>query len=274
MRNRLLLVVVPTAIVATGAALYVPSDTRAHNVIARSDMRPSPAGAAELFSHIRNDDHHGDGFRVERVIGDDGQTRLIVYFKGQDTTPGRGLGLGRSIGVSTGLIGVDAAAVDAIDRALADCPKGQASEVMLVGLSQGGMDAQNIAASHRYRVDTLVTFGSPIVRLDDPAIATVHIRAGGDPVPIAGEAGRAVSTAALGGLLPPVGLLRSTISAIRIALLPTIFAYDPHDGTGMHVHENDYPAAARAFDRSDGPEFAGVRAHIATFHGAATVIVD
>ena len=31
---------------------------------------------------------------------------------------------------------------------------------MLVGFSQGGMDAQNIAASGRYDVTSVVTFGS------------------------------------------------------------------------------------------------------------------
>jgi len=271
------LLVASVAVVGAVTALMGTGDTQVHNVIDRSGAstvtRPAPTGAAGLFANIRNDDHHGDGFRIERVLGPDGQTRLIVYFKGQDTTPGRDLG--RSIGVSTGLIGADTDALRAIDGALADCPQARASEVMLVGLSQGGMDAQNIAALHRYRVAALVTFGSPIVRFDDPGIATVHIRATGDPVPIAGQAARAMVTAILGGLaLPMAGALRSVATAVRIALQPTVFTYDPHDGVGMHVHENDYPAAARDFDRSDAPGFAAAKEHFAKFHGTETVIVD
>lgn len=48
-----------------------------------------------------------------------------------------------------------------IDAALAKAP---GASIMLVGFSQGGMDAQNIAASGRYDVTSVVTFGSPIVQ--------------------------------------------------------------------------------------------------------------
>ena len=61
---------------------------------------------------------------------------------------------------------------------------------------------------------------------------------------------------------------------MRIARLPTVFSYDPRDGVGMHVHEDDYPAAAQAFDRSDDPQFVGVKAQMAKFGGPAAVIVD
>lgn len=55
-----------------------------------------PHGAAELLSHVENDrvddqgnelesKESGDGLRIERVLGPDGQTRAIVYFKGQDS---------------------------------------------------------------------------------------------------------------------------------------------------------------------------------------------
>jgi pimeloyl-ACP methyl ester carboxylesterase len=67
---------------------------------------------------------------------------------------------------------------------------------MLVGLSQGGMDAQNLASAGENNVSTLMTYGTPIIRADDPTIATAHIRAEGDPVPVFGERRAAARRAA------------------------------------------------------------------------------
>ena len=39
-------------------------------------------------------------------------------------------------------------------------------EMMLVGYSQGGMDAQNLAALRKYNVTSLVTYGSPLTQAD------------------------------------------------------------------------------------------------------------
>ena len=60
---------------------------------------------------------------------------------------------------------------------------------MLVGYSQGGIDAQNIAALGRseFNVTDVVTFGSPTVAGAHPeAFGTnvLHVRAWNDPVPM------------------------------------------------------------------------------------------
>lgn len=59
----------------------------------------------------------------------------------------------------------------AIDWAVA---KATNAKVMLVGYSQGGMDAQNIAESGRYDVSTVVTFGSPIVAPASTEYESIH----------------------------------------------------------------------------------------------------
>jgi pimeloyl-ACP methyl ester carboxylesterase len=75
-------------------------------------------------------------------------------------------------------------------------PKG--AEVMLVGYSQGGTDAQNIAMQYNdFKVTQVVTFGSPVRQdLDVPA---VHLQANGDHIPgtknLGDFGGRALSTA-------------------------------------------------------------------------------
>ena len=54
--------------------------------------------------------------------------------------------------------------------------KAPGAEILLVGYSQGGMDAQNIAASGRYAdVSTVVTFGSPIVSPGSADYNTIHL---------------------------------------------------------------------------------------------------
>jgi YVTN family beta-propeller protein len=50
------------------------------------------------------------------------------------------------------------------------------AKIILVGYSQGGLDAQNIAASGRYPgITTVLTFGSPIVQPDSPSYNTIHL---------------------------------------------------------------------------------------------------
>lgn len=233
----------------------------------------APSGAAGLFEHIQNGDKTDDGFRIEKVVGPDGQTRLIVYFKGQDTTPGRGLD--RSIGLATGVIGLDPVAQRALDAALADSPNGKRTEVMMVGLSQGGMDAQNFAASGKYNVTTLVTYGSPIIQTDDPNIQTVHIQAVGDPVPAAGEAAEIGANALKGKYsIPVVGPILYTADMVENMAPANTFSFDPHDGVGMQVHERDYPAAAHAFDNSADAQFDDVKQSMKKFEGTETVIVN
>lgn len=224
--------------------------------------RPAPSSAAELLDHIENDMTYDngerieddDGIRIERVVGPDGETRLIVYIKGQDTAEGRGLD--RSIGVATGLIRDDTNLTEDIDAALRHCPEGKDTEVMLVGLSQGGMDAQNIAASGDYNVKALVTYGSPLIKSDIPGVHTVHMRAEGDAVPGWGESlslGRALGSGPSSDY---------------------IFTSDPNLRQGADVHAEGYPDVAKDFDQSQDPRFAGVKSTMERFQGQMTVVTE
>ena len=62
--------------------------------------------------------------------------------------------------------------IKAIDEAVAKAPN---AKVMLVGYSQGGMDAQNIAASGKYNVTSVVTYGSPIVQPASKSYTSIHL---------------------------------------------------------------------------------------------------
>lgn len=219
-----------------------------HGGSAADAQSGAAGGASGLFDHIENTskdhDAYQDGVRIERVVGPDGQTRLIVYFKGQDASANRDGW--RSLLMTGG--GADPSIAALIDDALKDCPAGKDTEVMLVGFSQGGMDAQNIASSDRYNVSTLVTYGSPITHSDNPHIQTVHLQANSDPVP------------AIGGYLG--GAHGSN----------QVFHSDADTPWGQLAHSDAaYKNVAADFDNSADPRFADVKKSIDMFNG---VVVD
>ncbi len=246
----------------------------------------APRGARQLLDHIENDqkDDQGnslgddDGLRIEKVVGPDGETRLVVYFKGQDTEGVEGRDLARSSGLATGLIGVDEDLTRKIDEALKNCPDGKNTDVMLVGLSQGGMDAQNIAASGKYNVTNLVTFGSPTIQADNPNIQTVHMHAKGDPVPPAGNFGRGLGAAfgnvAQGKYVPGIGLGSFLVDAVSPPSSNFVYDSDPGLGLGMGVHDQGYPDVAQSFDESSDARFTDVKESMKKYEGSVTVVTE
>jgi hypothetical protein len=156
------------------------SDTAAGRMY---DVGQAPKGTEDLFKEIlATQNGKRDGVRVQQVVGSDGTTRFIVYldgtFGGQDMTL---LGNGPA---AKGYVDPDI--YKRINDALAAAgyqPGPNGPEMMLVGYSQGGMDAQTIAATGRYHVTNLVTYGSPLTQADQSGITTLHLRAVGDNVP-------------------------------------------------------------------------------------------
>lgn len=132
----------------------------------------SAGGLHDMWNEIHDIPNDSSGYRVQKVMGEDGVERYIVYIVG---TFGSETQTGWSF--FNAMSGApDDAQIDALDGLIPDD-----AEVMLVGYSQGGMDAQNIAASGRLNVQQVVTFGSPVRSdLDVPAI---HLQADGDGVP-------------------------------------------------------------------------------------------
>lgn len=219
-----------------------------------SSVDAAPVGAAQLFRHIENDQtlDNGtktgdkDGVRIEKVVAPDGETRLIVYLKGQGSVDSRD----NSRDVLLLNHWVDPAVEAEIDEALADCPNGKNTDIMLVGYSQGGMDAQNIAASGGYHVTNMVTYGSPIIHNDIPTIDTVHLRGQGDPIPTVG--------AYVGGTLLTDGVNHHSNA---------VFESDPNVGLFGDVHGSGYPNVAQDFEDSDDPRFAHAKEAMKRFQG-------
>lgn len=238
---------------------------------------PAAISAASLFSRVAHDDSTKDGFHTETVVGPDGRTRLIVYFEGS-------LQADRLTVQRNGLLvggWVDPYLTTKLDSALSGLPEGKKTEMMFVGFSQGGMDAQNLASSGHYNVTNLVTYGSPLIQPDSAKIQTVHLQATGDNVPGMGPLGAVVNAMQS----PPVIGIGQAISdltnfnARTSALSDRIFQSDPSIAptniviggidTGISPLGNHgdaaYQRVAADFDRSQDPRFTQVKKSMEKF---------
>lgn len=233
----------------------------------------APVGAAELFARIDNDNKKGDGVRIERVLGADGNSRLIVYFEGMNTTDNRTLD--RNVPLLDGKVDPDVVA--RIREALKGSPEGAKTDIMLVGFSQGGIDAQNIATKAGdlgFQVTNLVTYGSPIITPDLAGVQTVHLHgqtAEGldDPVPAFGTVVRSANND-----LPGVSLFTAVAGLVKQEALPGNSVFESRSdvstfdlySTGIN-HTLLYPDVAQDFDNSTDPRFADVKASMTKFQG-------
>jgi pimeloyl-ACP methyl ester carboxylesterase len=132
---------------------------------------------------------------------------------------------------------VDDKQIDAIIAAL----DGRHREILLVGYSQGGLDAQNIAASGRLgdQVKAVVTFGSPITTPPSEHYKTVHLADINDFVPKV-------------SLFDPAKWKTLTLNVIGgtpfIGLSTTGF----QDYAGVHGSQKTYAQIGIQFDRWSG----------------------
>jgi len=196
----------------------------------------TPSGTGELFANIpegTDTDGVNDGMRVQKVIGPDGETRFIVYFGGTDDAINRPVGRN---GIITGI--ADPVLIERIKEATKGYPN---ADIMLVGFSQGGMDAQNIAASGALdNVTNVATYGSPITQSDSDNYDSVHLRAKGDGVP---------------------GW--STTSSDHVF---EATAVDPTPTSDLHGDDNTYTSVGQQFDNSTDGRWDDAQKSMAKFY--------
>gem|GEM_PF-5090751 len=137
--------------------------------------------ASALYTHLRKiTGSDADGIVIEKVQAQrGGQERFIVYLGG--TTHDLFQGNQPIAGNVPAYHGeVKPHQLAAIRRALGS---NTSAEVMLVGYSQGGLDAQNIAALGEFNVTTVVTYGAPINHSAPTGYRIIHLHADLDPIP-------------------------------------------------------------------------------------------
>ncbi len=207
-----------------------------------------------------------DGVRIQAIRGEDGQLRYVVYLAG---TVGLDPSKNRSWGDNlAGINNVRGLTETYIRERMKQIPYG--SEIMLVGYSQGGIHAQNLAASGDYIVTDVVTFGSPDVPSSEPQIYGANILSitdPRDPVPYASV-----------GLVHPEGLAQSVYSLLHQETNGDVelFVHRPDTRGGVldpdvHTNRETYLDAGRAFDDSDNPRYAEVKESISRYDNGAVV---
>lgn len=130
-------------------------------------------------------DAAGSSFEVLEVDGESGPTYVVVIPGTEMREPGLPFGPG---GVVEAKLADSEYVGDAVARALEEVGAEAGADVVIVGYSQGGMHAVNLANSGRvgehYSVELVLTAGSPIAEEDAPAGTTfLHLAHEEDAVP-------------------------------------------------------------------------------------------
>lgn len=168
------------AVVAGGGALdhWIPQGPGVvRDVPAGKPLPPAPT-LTDLYGRV-GELAVGE-VEVAPVLGADGVVRYVVLIRGIEPS------LNPTLNTPWQAVKSSRGSADSHSRAVAEAlrragvPAG--SELMLVGHSQGGITAMNVAAAGRYRVTHVVTAGSPIAN-KRPAARILAIENRGDLVP-------------------------------------------------------------------------------------------
>ncbi|WP_131813870.1 WXG100 family type VII secretion target [Mycolicibacter kumamotonensis] len=167
------------------SAAGAPIQPKADDFAAPAGMRPAPshgtpAGPASprtvggIWDEIRDIPGRTKGYRgyrIQKIACSDGETRYIVYIAGNVTQNPHHLP--EDIEAACGHPDQDV--LNELERLIP-----HDAEVMLAGWSQGGMDAQNIAAATNLNIKQIVTFGSPV--RSGLNVPSINLLASGDPI--------------------------------------------------------------------------------------------
>ena len=241
-----------------------------------SVIAESTTGVIHQFSGPR---HRSELFWIDEVVGADGQHRFVVFINGTRGDVGDFKNYFQEHGWAWNIpASADQPTIAriAIENAMAERVGKAGAEVMIVGYSQGGMIAQQIADDRQFRVTEVMTIGSPPV-LGDHGYGGANVTRlahGGDEVVNGTAVGRgasAVLAMASGG--------NSILSRNAITPLLTgdgsifngggeVHTFRAgHDERGM-VHDvgtGHYDWLAQQYDASTDPEIVAARDRQAVF---------
>jgi hypothetical protein len=243
---------------AAGAAGILPGSTG--RVVVRRVFRPlrapAPASLGELADRVPPAGSAEPQVRIERYDDPDGR-RWIVYVTGTVTFAADGGA--EPFDMRSNLQGVadrPSASQEAVTQAMHAAGVRADEPVLLVGHSQGALDAVRIAEHGGYRVDGVVTLGGPTGQIalppSVPVLALEHVE---DPVPVLGGA---AATGAAG--------------RARILVRRRLYSRaDPPPASGVPSHALErYAETLHQVERSPEPRLVAFRRRIAPFLGRRT----
>lgn len=222
----------------------------------------------------------GDGVRIQKILCDDGKYRYVVYVNGSASTKDGDFGGDLSWQNNAYMIlNADNATMQHIRAKIRAAVAGDPhAEVAIVGFSQGGMVAQQLADEGEFNVKAVMTYGSPVLteRHNYGGADVMRLEHRFDPIPrtdvlavghrAATEAQTAVESAARAVLGVEQGPARGEDVTFRSGV-----AFSGKDLLGPHNHE-DYGRVAEQFDKSDDPRFDAAKKSFDSFNG--TVVLD
>ncbi len=206
-----------------------------------------------------------DGVRIEKILGDDGVYRYVVYINGSGSASSGDLSWLNNL---SAVIADDNETVRHIRQKMASMITDPDAEVAIVGFSQGGMIAQKIADYDEFNVKTVMTFGSPEIPQyhNYGGADVVRLWHNGDPVGAIGGFGSAVAQVVTSGDRLLTGI-------------HDLFAGDPPPVPGDSVsfsagavdvgshNIDDYEWVAEQFQNSDDPACRHGREALERFSG-------
>lgn len=226
-----------------------------------NSKKSAPGNIAELHDRLRDwAEKAPNSMYIERVQDQrvDGAERYIVYIGG--TVPANLWGDNQSL--VTNLPAYDGKVkehqIQAINNAIGDR---NGVEILIVGFSQGGLDAQNLAENENRlhgNVVGIVTSGTPIIVNPSNNYGSIHLGAYKDPVAAESKSGP----------------LQANISALRTwAYTPTTYQkyssqwWNPIREIQYHGERDTYNQVTREFTKSQDSRYKGIKDLVGTFRG-------
>lgn len=217
----------------------------------------TPMNVGDLYLRLHDETATApDGIYIEKIqtkrVG--GEVRYIVYIGGTTSDlVGDNQSAITNLPAYSGI--VKQHQLDAIQQALGGATD---AKIMLVGYSQGGLDAQNIASTGRFNVTTVVTYGSPIITSPPEGYRIIHLEAYSDPIP-------GIAPDELHKLLITQNNNAGNIYNVRPSNLN--YWYSLMDPTGIKLHGDraTYKSVGDKFDTNPG--YQDVKFNISQFRG-------
>ncbi|KRE33807.1 hypothetical protein ASG82_22380 [Mycobacterium sp. Soil538] len=240
-------------LIATGTRIVNALLTLIRDAFGRAVIE-TPESTVELWDRMQvvTGGFFNDGFYIDKVkSATDQKERLVVYIGGTTLSLFNQSGFANTVGWAQQ---PKKGQVKALQAAVKNNPN---IEILLIGFSQGGMDAQNIAANRdklKLNVTKVITFGSPVVQ-DPPTRGydIVHLEADKDPVPDWGRPGLRSKARTAGETFE------------RIASTSRTFWATYNGFFVVHADSKTYRELAQMFDAS--PVFDDFKKELKVFQG-------
>lgn len=224
--------------------------------------------AQALYTRLRDTADTKSGIWVDKIVNSNNKISYIVYLGGTQLDPGSQQNLGSNI--PSALHQVKSAELQTIVNAIYAKGGDPHAPIMLVGFSQGGIDAQNIAESATgLNIKSVVMYAAPLVYWSPNSRFTqIDLVATGDPVPgltPLQQTQQQLHGHVYGPAIPSDYWRYTAAEAAVIGI--------PYVGAGLagkialdyHGDRETYSSVAKMFDQDKG--YRDVKASIANFSG-------